>query len=198
MLNTVILMGRLTANPELRQTNSGATSCRFTVAIDRMGQNNERTADFVSCTAWNKTAEWMSKFTEKGSMVIVEGALRTGSYPDKKYPDITHYTTDVWANRVSFGETKAAHDLAKQNRGAGYGGNEGYGQGGNEGYGQGGNGGYGQGGNGGYGQGGGQGNGGYGQGGNSGNYGGNNCSRNNPPQSQAPFDNFPPQMGGLS
>jgi single-strand DNA-binding protein len=155
MLNNVILMGRLTQNPEIRQTNSGATSCSFSIAIDRpANQNGERQADFIRCTAWNKTAEWMSKYTEKGTMLIVEGSLRTGSYTDKKYPDVTHYTMDVWANRVSYGETKAAHELSKQNAG-------------NR---------------------------------NENNYN-NNYSQPNrtpAPAKQNTYDNFPPQMGGLS
>jgi single-strand DNA-binding protein len=173
MINNVLLMGRLTANPELRQTTSGIPTCTFTVALDRPSSNNEqRQADFVRCTAFKNTAEWMSKYTEKGSMVIVEGSLRTGSYTDKKYPDVTHYTTDVWANRVSFGETRAAHELSKQNAANnGYNGG-GYNNGG--GYGNQGNGGYGGQGNNGYGNGGGYNNGGgYGNQGN-GNYGNQN------------------------
>ncbi|MDR0974698.1 MAG: single-stranded DNA-binding protein [Ruminococcus sp.] len=187
MLNTVILMGRLTANPELRQTNSGNTSCSFTVAIDRgTSPTGERQTDFIRCVAWNKQAEFMSKFTEKGSMIIVEGSLRTGSYTDKKYPDVTHYTTDVWANRVSFGETKAAHELSKQNSGGGYGGNS---YGGNSGNNYGGNSGGNYGGNNNYGT--------NNSGGNSGGGFGGNNTRANPPASN-PFDNFPPQIGGLS
>jgi single-strand DNA-binding protein len=178
MLNNVILMGRMTQNPELRQTNSGSQTCRFTIAIDRTpGPNGERQADFITCTAWNKTAEWMSKFTEKGTMLIVEGSLRTGSYTDKKYPDVTHYTMEVWTNRVTFGETKAAHELMKQNAAnrpqGGYGAQGGYGQGG-------------QGGQGSYG----------GQSGYNNNY--NNAPQNRAPAQQNPFDSFPPQLGGLS
>jgi single-strand DNA-binding protein len=187
MLNNVILMGRMTQNPELRQISNGSTNCRFTIAIDRgAGPNGERHTDFINCTAWDKNAEFMSKFTEKGTMLIVEGTLRTGSYTDKKYPDVTHYTTDVLAYRVSFGETKAAHELMKQNAAnrpqGGYGGQSGYNAQGQGGYNQGG----------------------YGnaQGGQSG-QGGYNNSYNNAPQNRAPansnpFDSFPPQIGGLS
>jgi single-strand DNA-binding protein len=185
MLNTVILMGRMTSNPELRQTNSGNTSCSFTIALDRQGSNGERQTDFIRCVAWNKTAEWMSKFTEKGTMLIVEGSIRTGSYTDKKYPDVTHYTTDIWANRVSYGETKQAHELMKQNSANRQGGNYGGGNGGNS---YGGNGGNGGGGN--YGGGNGNNGGSYNN-----NYGGNNAGNSN---NAAPFDNFPPQIGGLS
>jgi single-strand DNA-binding protein len=145
-------MGRLTANPELRQAPSGTTTCGFTLAIDRLSSSEQRQVDFIRCTAFNKNAEWMSKYTEKGSMVIVEGTIKTGSYTDKKYPDVTHYTSDIWVNRVTFGETRAAHELSKQNAanrgdgyGGGYGGNNG-GYGGNNGYNGGNSGGYGNGG----------------------------------------------------
>jgi single-strand DNA-binding protein len=180
MLNTVILMGRLTANPETRQNSTGSISCNLTIALDRpVAQGAERQTDFIRCTAWNKTAEFMTKYFEKGSLVIVEGSLRSGSYTDRKYPDVTHYTTDVSATRVSFGETKAAHELSKQNSAnraaGGYGGN-----------GYGGNGNYG-GSNSNYGNYGGNG----GNAGNTGNQGGYN------PPAGNPFDN-PSQMGGLS
>jgi single-strand DNA-binding protein len=111
MLNKVILMGRLTADPELRQTASGISSCRFTVAVDRgykSRETGERQTDFISVTAWRQTAEFVSRYFSKGKMIIVEGNLRTGSYTDRNHPDVTHYTTDVYADNVSFGETKAA------------------------------------------------------------------------------------------
>jgi single-strand DNA-binding protein len=204
MLNTVILMGRMTSNPELRQTNSGNTTCGFSLAIDRQTSNGEHQTDFIRCVAWNKTAEWMSRYTEKGTMLIVEGSIRTGSYTDKKYPDVTHYTTEIWANRVSYGETKQAHELMKQNSANRAGGSYNGGNGGN-------GGGYGSNGydNGGTGSSYGGGNNYGGNGGNGGNYangnsGSYNNSGNNAPSGNvnraapAPFDNFPPQIGGLS
>jgi single-strand DNA-binding protein len=105
MINNVVLMGRLTASPELRTTGNGKQVCSFTLAID--APTTENKTDFISCTAFGKNADWMSKYNEKGSMVIVEGVLKSGSYTDRKHEDVTHYTTEVWANRVSFGETKA-------------------------------------------------------------------------------------------
>jgi single-strand DNA-binding protein len=112
-------MGRITANPEIRQNQSGSQSCNFTIAVDRSrpGQNGERQSDFIRCTAWNKTAEFMSQYVEKGTMLIVEGRLVSGQYTDRKYADVTHYTTDVWCTSVTFGETKAAADLRKQQSG---------------------------------------------------------------------------------
>ncbi len=108
MLNKVILMGRLTADPELRQTPSNVSNCRFTVACDRnfAAKGEERQADFITVVAWRQTAEFVSKYFSKGNMIVVEGNLRTGSYNDKKYPDVKHYTTEVYADQVYFGESK--------------------------------------------------------------------------------------------
>lgn len=108
-MNKVILMGRLTADPELRQTQSGISSCRFTVAIDRHfadKNTGERQADFISCVAWRQTAEFVSRYFSKGSMICVEGNLRTGSYQDRNHPDVTHYTTDVFVDNVEFTGSK--------------------------------------------------------------------------------------------
>ena len=104
-MNKVILIGRLTADPELRQTQSGIASCRFTVAVDRKykdAQTGERQADFVSCTAWRQTAEFVSRYFNKGKMICVEGNLRTGSYTDRNHSDVTHYTTEVFVDNVEF------------------------------------------------------------------------------------------------
>lgn len=108
-MNKVILMGRLTADPELRQTQSGISSCRFIVAIDRRfadKNTGERQADFISCVAWRQTAEFVSRYFSKGSMICVEGNLRTGSYQDRNHPDVTHYTTDVFVDNVEFTGSK--------------------------------------------------------------------------------------------
>lgn len=104
-MNKVIIMGRLTADPVLRQTQSGVSSCRFTVAVDRKiadRQTGERQADFISCTAWRHTAEFVNKYFSKGKMIALEGSLRTGSYKDRQFPDITHYTTEVFVDNVEF------------------------------------------------------------------------------------------------
>lgn len=104
MLNNITLMGRLTADPELRQTQSGTATTRFTVAVDRdfTPQGQERQADFITVVAWKQTAEFINKYFFKGSMIAIVGSLRTGSYADKKYPDVKHYTTEVYADKVSF------------------------------------------------------------------------------------------------
>lgn len=104
-MNKVILMGRLTADPELRQTQSGISSCRFTVAVNRnfVDKNTgQRQADFITCTAWKQTAEFISRYFAKGQMICIEGELRTGSYQDRNHQDVTHYTTDVYVNNAEF------------------------------------------------------------------------------------------------
>jgi single-strand DNA-binding protein len=124
-MNKVILVGRLTADPELRQTQSGIASCRFTVAVDRRfadKNTGERQADFISCTAWRQTAEFVSRYFNKGKLICVEGSLRTGSYQDRNHSDVTHYTTDVFVDNVEF--------VGGKNESGGNGGNGGYQNGG--------------------------------------------------------------------
>ena len=123
-MNKVILIGRLTADPELRQTQSGIASCRFTVAVDRRfadKSTGERQADFISCTAWRQTAEFVSRYFNKGKLICVEGSLRTGSYSDRNHPDVTHYTTDVFVDNVEFvgGKNESGGNGGYQN-GGGY------------------------------------------------------------------------------
>jgi single-strand DNA-binding protein len=104
-MNRVILIGRLTADPELRQTQSGVAVCRFTVAVDRKFKNKdtgEKEADFITCQAWRQTAEFVGRYFTKGSMIALEGSLRTGKYQDKNHSDVTHYTTDVMVKNVEF------------------------------------------------------------------------------------------------
>lgn len=108
-MNNVVLMGRLTADPELRQTQSGISTCRFTIAVNRKvkNENGEYDADFISCVAWRQTAEFVSRYFSKGSMICISGSLRTGSYTDRNHSDVTHYKTDVFVDSVEFtGEKK--------------------------------------------------------------------------------------------
>lgn len=108
-MNQVNLLGRLTADPELRQTQSGIASCRFTIAVNRKfkNENGEYDADFITCVAWRQTAEFVSRYFSKGSMIAVSGSLRTGKYQDKNHSDVTHYTTEVYVDNVEFtGEKK--------------------------------------------------------------------------------------------
>ena len=116
-MNKVILVGRLTADPILKQTQSGISSCRFTVAADRKfadKNTGERQADFINCIAWKQTAEFVSRYFSKGRMIVVEGALRNNNYQDRKYPDVTHYTMDVLVDNVEFAGDKAANNNNQQ------------------------------------------------------------------------------------
>ena len=85
MLNTAIIMGRLTANPELKSTGSGINVCSFTVAVDRRfkGQGEERQVDFIRCVAWRERAEFLSRYFRKGSMVAVQGSIQVRAYEDR-------------------------------------------------------------------------------------------------------------------
>lgn len=108
MLNVVALMGRLVADPELKTTQSGNSVCTFRVAVDRsyVPQGEERQADFITVTAWRKTAEFVSKYFQKGSMISVQGRLETRQYQDKNGSNRT--ATEVLATEVGFCGPKAA------------------------------------------------------------------------------------------
>ena len=84
-MNKVVLVGRLTAKPELRYTASNTAYTRFSVAVNRNFTNAEgkREADFINVVAWRKQAETISKFFDKGNLIALEGRLQTGSYDDK-------------------------------------------------------------------------------------------------------------------
>lgn len=108
MFNKVLVMGRLTADPELRQTPSNVATCQFTVAVDRgyKPAGEERQADFIPVVVWRQTAEFVAKYFSKGSMIIVDGVLRTRTYNDKRYPEVRHYVMEVQGDQVHFGESK--------------------------------------------------------------------------------------------
>lgn len=108
-MNKVIIVGRLTSDPELRRTQSGVATCRFTVAVDRKfadKNTGERQADFITCVAWRQAAEFTSKYFNKGKMIVVEGELRNNNYPDKNHADVTHYTMEVFVDNVEFAGDK--------------------------------------------------------------------------------------------
>ena len=85
MLNCVILMGRLTHHPELKSTGGGVSVCSFRLAVERRfkGQNEERQTDFIQCVSWRETAEFISRYFSKGSMLAVRGELQVRRYEDK-------------------------------------------------------------------------------------------------------------------
>lgn len=111
MINKVILMGRLTKDPELRYTNNKTPVCSFTIAVNNGYGDNKRT-DFVNCIAWNKTAEFVTKNFVKGKMIIVIGRITTRSWETQD--GNRAYATEVIANEVNFGESKSSQQTAAQ------------------------------------------------------------------------------------
>lgn len=107
MLNCAVIMGRLTADPELRQTPNGVAVTTFTVAVDRsfVRQGEERKADFISVVAWRQTAEFVSKYFSKGSMIAVQGSIQTRTYDDKN--GSKRYVVEIVADNVSFCGSKS-------------------------------------------------------------------------------------------
>ncbi len=106
-MNRVMLIGRLTAKPELRYTGSNLPYARFSVAVNRTFSNaqGQRETDFINVVVWRKQAENVCNFLDKGSLVSVEGRIQTGSYDDKD--GNKRYTMDVVADSVQFLETRA-------------------------------------------------------------------------------------------
>lgn len=105
MHNHVILTGRLTHTPELRQTPSGVFVCKFSVAVQRKYNKNktEQEADFIEIEAWRGTAEFVSKYFDKGDMIDITGRLKTYRWKDEN--DTTHFGTSVLVESVEFAPT---------------------------------------------------------------------------------------------
>lgn len=106
MINRVVLVGRLTKDPDLRYTPSGAAVARFTLAVNRTFTNGqgEKETDFINCTAWRKLAENTANFLSKGSLAGIEGRIQTGSYESQDGKRV--YTTEVNVDSVQFLEPK--------------------------------------------------------------------------------------------
>lgn len=102
MLNRVILMGRLTKDPELRTTNTGISVCTFSIAVDRRfsGKGEERKTDFFNIVAWRQTADFIAKFFTKGKCICVQGEIQNRSYVDKD--GNTRYITEIIADSAHF------------------------------------------------------------------------------------------------
>lgn len=114
-LNRVILFGRLTKDPEFRQTQSGTPVCRFTVACDRQfanKQTGEREADFIDCTAWRNTAEFISRYFVKGSPITIEGSIRNNNFEDKN--GVKHYSYTVMVDQAGFAGKKEDNQQPQQ------------------------------------------------------------------------------------
>lgn len=115
-MNNVALIGRLTADPELKYTQSEKGYTRFTVAVDRaVKAGEEKQTDFINIVAWNKTAEFICKYFTKGQRIALTGAIRTGSYTDKGGDK--RYTFEVWANNAEFCEGKGRGPSEPTNQG---------------------------------------------------------------------------------
>ena len=101
-MNKVVLVGRLTRDPEVRSTSTGNSNARFTVAVNRNFKNKDGQydADFISCVAFSRTAEFIAKYFKKGNMICLEGRIQTGSYDAQD--GTKRYTTDVVVDNVEF------------------------------------------------------------------------------------------------
>lgn len=108
MLNSVCLMGRLVADPELRTTPSGVSVCSFRMAVDRNYQTKgqDKQTDFINIVVWRERADFVSRYFHKGSMVVVQGSIRTENYTDKDGNKRSAF--HVQADNVMFGESKSA------------------------------------------------------------------------------------------
>lgn len=105
-MNNVSLIGRLTADPELRRTQSGLATTRFSIAVDRRfaKQGEEKQTDFINIVAWRQTAEFICKYFTKGQRIALTGSIQTGSYTAND--GTKRYTFDVVADSVEFTEKK--------------------------------------------------------------------------------------------
>ena len=111
MLNKVIIMGRLTRDPEIKKVNNDISVCSFSIACDRdivNKQNNERETDFFDVTAWRSTADFVGKYFGKGRMIVVVGRLQKRNYTDKE--GNKRSAVDIIAENVYFGDSKRDAD----------------------------------------------------------------------------------------
>ncbi len=121
MLNRVILMGRITAAPELKTTSSGISVTSFSLAVERsyVKQGEQRQTDFINIVCWRKQAEFVCRYFGKGSMIAIEGQLQTRTYQAKD--GTNRYVTEVVADNVSFtGEKREESDSGNNNHHNGY------------------------------------------------------------------------------
>lgn len=114
MLNNVVLMGRLTKDPELKQTPQGVSVANFTLAVERnYSKGEEKQTDFINIIAWRNTADFVSKYFTKGQLVAVRGRLQTRTWQDQNGQK--RYATDVVADEVFFAESKGKAEQTDEN-----------------------------------------------------------------------------------
>ena len=120
MLNKIILMGRLTRDPELRRTQSGTAVASFTLAVDRdyKPQDGERETDFIDIVAWRGPAEFVSKYFTRGRRAVVEGRLQVRGWTDKD--GNKRRSTEVLADSVYFGDSKRSESDTHADAGGGF------------------------------------------------------------------------------
>ena len=111
-MNKVILMGRLTKDPEIRTGNTQVA--RYTLAVDRRFSNSEEKTDFINIVAFGKSAEFAEKYLKKGMKIVVTGRIQTGSYTDKDNKKV--YTTDIVAEDQEFCERKGNSSAPTENK----------------------------------------------------------------------------------
>ena len=104
MFNLVVLTGRLTQDVELKTTPNGVSVASFSIAVDRRGRGDDKQTDFINIVAWRQTAEFITKYFKKGSMIGIEGSIQTRKYQDKE--GNTRTVFEVIANNVQFVESK--------------------------------------------------------------------------------------------
>ena len=114
MINNVILVGRLTRDPELKKTQSGVSFVNFTIAVNRAftDQSGERQADFINCIVWRAQADNLARYMRQGSLIGVEGRIQTRTYESEQG---TRYITEVVANNIQFLETKSQTETTTTN-----------------------------------------------------------------------------------
>ena len=111
MLNHIVIMGRLTRDPELRRTGNGTAVTSFTLAVDRdfaNKQSGEKETDFIDCVAWRQTGEFVSKYFSKGRMAVVEGRLQIRNWTDDKGNN--RRSAEIVVENVYFGDSKKEND----------------------------------------------------------------------------------------
>lgn len=128
MLNHIVIMGRLTRDPELRYTQSGVPVASYTVAVDRdfADQSGQKPTDFIDCVAWRQTGEFISRYFQKGSMIVTEGRLQSRKWQDRDGNNRTSW--EINADRAYFGESKRDNQQGGYQQGQQQGYAQGYGQ----------------------------------------------------------------------
>ena len=117
MINRVVLVGRLTRDPQLRKTQTGLSVATFTVACDRRfgGNGQDRQADFISCVAWRQSADFLGQYAHKGALVGVEGSIQTRNYDNASGQKV--YVTEVVCDNVRLLESKSSSESRGQSMG---------------------------------------------------------------------------------